>query len=223
MEIDEVQAGYESARPKYEQLKGEIIYILESALAQRGIAIHMLEGRIKPVDSLIAKMERQETEPPFEEIVDICGIRIIGLFLSDIQEIGKLLEETFELESTDDKITAKPHEEFGGFRWIHLSKIRDPIPVAPPTTDMGINRDDLSALDIQRYEHRTRLTVRLPVIVTPAPPERAAIPTAADTVSNLVAQPEGARSNGTHSGRYGLPGHSEWTHRADRDHEERTM
>ena len=125
MEIDEVQAGYESARPKYEQLKGEIIYILESALAQRGIAIHMLEGRIKPVDSLIAKMERQETEPPFEEIVDICGIRIIGLFLSDIQEIGKLLEETFELESTDDKITAKPHEEFGYLSVHYVARLPD--------------------------------------------------------------------------------------------------
>ena len=125
MEIDEVQAGYESARPKYEQLKGEIIYILESALAQRGIAIHMLEGRIKPVDSLIAKMERQETEPPFEEIVDICGIRIIGLFLSDIQEIGKLLEETFELESTDDTITAKPHEEFGYLSARYVARLPD--------------------------------------------------------------------------------------------------
>ena len=125
MEIDEVQAGYESARPKYEQLKGEIIYILESALAQRGIAIHMLEGRIKPVDSLIAKMERQETEPTFEEIVDICGITIIGLFLSDIQEIGKLLEETFELESTDDKITAKPHEEFGYLSVHYVARLPD--------------------------------------------------------------------------------------------------
>ena len=125
MEIDEVQAGYESARPKYEQLKGEIIYILESALAQRGIAIHVLEGRIKPVDSLIAKMERQETEPPFEEIVDICGIRIIGLFLSDIQEIGKLLEETFDLESTDDKITAKPHEEFGYLSVHYVARLPD--------------------------------------------------------------------------------------------------
>jgi len=125
MEIDEVQAGYESARPKYEQLKGEIIYILESALAQRGIAIHMLEGRIKPVDSLIAKMERQETEPPFEEIVDICGIRIIGLFLSDIHEIGKLIEETFELESTDDKITAKPHEEFGYLTVHYVARLPD--------------------------------------------------------------------------------------------------
>ena len=125
MEIDEVQAGYESARPKYEQLKGEIIYILESALAQRGIAIHMLEGRIKPVDSLIAKMERQETEPPFEEIVDICGIRSIGLVLSDIQEIGKLLEETFDLESTDDKITAKPHEEFGYLSVHYVARLPD--------------------------------------------------------------------------------------------------
>ena len=125
MEIDGVKAGYESARPKYEQLKGEIIYILESALAQRGIAIHMLEGRIKPVDSLIAKMERQETEPPFEEIVDICGIRIIGLFLSDIQEIGKLLEETFDLESTDDKITAKPHEEFGYLSVHYAARLPD--------------------------------------------------------------------------------------------------
>ena len=125
MEIDEVKAGYESARPKYEQLKGEIIYILESALAQRGIAIHMLEGRIKPVDSLIAKLERQETAPPFEEIVDICGIRIIGLFLSDIQEIGKLLEETFELESTDDTITAKPHEEFGYLSVHYVARLPD--------------------------------------------------------------------------------------------------
>lgn len=145
MEIEDINADYSRLRPRYEQLKDEITYILNKELAARGIAIHMLEGRVKTLESLIAKTEQQELERPFDEMVDICGIRIISLFLSDMAKIGKLLEEIFQLESTDDKITTKPAEEFGYLSVHYVGQL--------PETFSGPRYDEIKGL---RFEVQVR-------------------------------------------------------------------
>lgn len=104
---------YDQRYDKYQRLKDEIQYILKRELESQDIPYHSLEGRVKTFDSFIDKARRQELDKPFETIDDICGVRIICLFLSDIERIGNIIESSLVILKKDDKITTKPDEAFG--------------------------------------------------------------------------------------------------------------
>lgn len=113
MEIESLRVEYEQRRGKYQRLKDEIIFILEQELRAQQIPFHEITGRVKPFDSFIDKARRQESNAPFETILDVCGIRVICLFLSDLQQIGEIVESKFAIHIKDDKIHTKPEEAFG--------------------------------------------------------------------------------------------------------------
>ncbi len=113
IDTDSLRNEYDQRYEKYQRLKEEIQYILKSELESQQIPYHSLEGRVKKFDSFIDKARRQESDKPFESIDDICGVRIICLFLSDIERIGKIIESNFTIVKKDDKITTKPEEAFG--------------------------------------------------------------------------------------------------------------
>ena len=115
MNIESLRREYQQRGENYERLKDEVLYILGQELKSQQIPIHVHEitGRVKPVDSFIDKARRQESDAPFETIFDICGVRIICLFLSDLQRIGEIVESKFAIHMKDDKIHTKPEEAFG--------------------------------------------------------------------------------------------------------------
>lgn len=113
IDSDSLHKEYDRRYTKYERLKEEIQYILERELESQHIPYHSIEGRVKNFDSFIDKARRQELEKPFESIDDICGARIICLFLSDIERIGNIIESNFAIQKKDDKISTKPEEAFG--------------------------------------------------------------------------------------------------------------
>jgi putative GTP pyrophosphokinase len=73
----------------------------------------MIGGRIKTFDSLIAKAKRQDIQTPFDNIDDICGIRIICLFLSDLARLGEIVDNVLHVLRKDDKLTSKAEDQFG--------------------------------------------------------------------------------------------------------------
>ncbi|MDO9097081.1 MAG: hypothetical protein Q7U60_03035, partial [Candidatus Methanoperedens sp.] len=113
IDTDSLRKEYDRRHEKYQRLKEEIQYILKRELESQDIPYHSLEGRVKTFDSFIDKARRQELDKPFETIYDICGVRIICLFLSDIERIGSIIESNFVISKKDDKISTKPEEAFG--------------------------------------------------------------------------------------------------------------
>ncbi len=113
MDIEALHREYEQRSERYERLKDEITYTLEQKLKSQQIPIHEITGRVKPFDSFIDKARRQESDAPFETILDICGVRVICLFLSDLQRIGEIVESRFAIHIKDDKIYTKAEEAFG--------------------------------------------------------------------------------------------------------------
>lgn len=112
MDIEALRKEYGKRGERYERLKDEVIYALEREIKSQEIPIHEIKGRVKPFDSFIDKARRQESDKPFETVEDICGIRVICLFLSDLQHIGKIIETRFTIHKKDDKIYTKP-DAFG--------------------------------------------------------------------------------------------------------------
>lgn len=115
MELKAIRNEYSKREHQYEQLKDEVLNILEKELKRHHIRLHLLEGRVKKIDSFIAKAKRISIDYPFDEIDDICGTRVICLFRSDIESIKKIICENFKIIYIDNKITTKPIQEFGYF------------------------------------------------------------------------------------------------------------
>ena len=119
-----IEKEYNKRKLLYDSLKEEVEYILSTAIESSGIPIHDLSGRTKELDSLIKKANRKEIRDIFE-IKDICGIRVICLFRSDINRIENIIEKKFNVIDKDDKLTTKPTEEFG-YASVHcICKLQD--------------------------------------------------------------------------------------------------
>ncbi len=148
MDIDEIKKEYSNHKSRYEKLTEEVLYVIEEELKGAQIPYHTIEGRVKTLESLIAKVERKNEERPIErldEIVDISGIRIICLFLSDVEKIGRILQEKFEIESKDDKVLSKPQGEFGYLSVHYVGRL--------PKTFSGPRYDEAKGL---RFEVQVR-------------------------------------------------------------------
>ncbi len=145
LDLDKAQRDYDELLPKYEQLRNELRYIVEGELNGRQIPFHNLEDRIKTLDSLLAKAKNNQLRKPFEEIDDICGLRIICLFLSDVEKIGKLIEDTFQVESKDDRLITTPQEQFGYFSVHYVGRL--------PAAYSGPRYDEIKPL---RFEIQVR-------------------------------------------------------------------
>lgn len=113
---------YELECVAYEKLKNEVLFILDKELTEAGITIHELTGRVKTVDSFVEKANRLECENPLEDITDICGVRVICLFLSDLKRIGEIIERCFRILETDDKVYSEP-DAFGYLSMHYIGKI----------------------------------------------------------------------------------------------------
>ena len=97
----------------YGHLEGEVIFILKQKLAKTDIKYHSITSRVKELDSFLDKAARKELNNPLEEIHDIVGVRIVCLFLSDIERIGSLIREAFSVVSEDNKVEGADVSSFG--------------------------------------------------------------------------------------------------------------
>jgi putative GTP pyrophosphokinase len=110
---------FERRKPAYQRLMDESLYIVGQALATAGIKTHSVLARIKDYDSFKAKVDRK-TEgrrkakfDPYAEITDIAGIRIVCLFLSDLEKIQRVIRTEFDVLSEDDKVDSVDITSFG--------------------------------------------------------------------------------------------------------------
>jgi len=140
MDIDSLRKEYDLRSEKYKRLSDEVTFIIERELRSQQIPYHDISARVKSFDSFIDKARRQESDAPFEAIVDICGIRTICLFLSDLQRIGEIIESHFVIHTKDDKIYAEP-DVFGYLSVHYVASL--------PATVSGPRYDDLKELKFE--------------------------------------------------------------------------
>jgi ppGpp synthetase/RelA/SpoT-type nucleotidyltranferase len=145
MDIEALRREYERRKEKYERLRDEVVFVLRRELESQHVPLHEITARIKSFDSFIDKARRQESEVPFDTILDICGVRVICLFLSDLQRIGEIVESRFAIHTKDDKIYAKPEDAFGYLSIHYVCSL--------PETYSGPRYDDLKGL---RFEIQLR-------------------------------------------------------------------
>jgi putative GTP pyrophosphokinase len=140
----DVEGQFLRMQPVYKRLEDEGTFVLTAELDQSNIKRHSITSRIKTLPSLLDKADRQQMHEPLSEMNDIVGLRVVCLFLSDIERVGQSVRDCFDVTEEDNKIEGQPASSFGymsvhfvaqmkkdykGPRYDSISGLRFEIPV----------------------------------------------------------------------------------------------
>lgn len=112
-EFDSFFKKYSARLPEFEFLRDEGVGALRSAISKSGIKVHSITERIKGFDSCVNKVIDKKIEKPFEGIKDFVGLRVICLFLSDLDKVENVINQTFVIVRIKDKINNSRKDVFG--------------------------------------------------------------------------------------------------------------
>jgi putative GTP pyrophosphokinase len=110
---EDVERRFRERQPTYKRLEDEATFVLGDKLDQASIKRHSITSRIKTLPSLLDKAERQQLNDPLSEMNDIVGLRVVCLFLSDIEPVGQAIRDCFDVIKEDNKIEGQPASSFG--------------------------------------------------------------------------------------------------------------
>jgi putative GTP pyrophosphokinase len=117
--IAEISDQYSKAKHNYEKLGVNLVQALELFLKERDINVLSINYRVKDDLSFVEKIDRKHYANPFDEIEDICGIRIICYYQSDVEKISEVLRQEFMVIENQDKETLLKADQFG-YRSTHF-------------------------------------------------------------------------------------------------------
>jgi putative GTP pyrophosphokinase len=128
---NEYAEKYKKCKAQYNKLGINLAQALELFLQENDIKILSINHRVKEDSSFLEKIERKHYENPFDEIEDICGIRIICYYQSDVEKISEILRNEFEVVENQDKEKLLKEDQFG-YRSTHfIVKIKNDWLKAP--------------------------------------------------------------------------------------------
>lgn len=86
---------------------------LEKVLEQNKIDIMEIDYRVKTFDSFKEKIKRKEYKNPFKEMEDICGVRIICYYETDLNKIEEIIMKNFNVINKESKKDELEKDKFG--------------------------------------------------------------------------------------------------------------
>lgn len=119
MNKDQLRAEFEKVEPLYRQIASNTKGALVQFLEDREIAFHDVEYRVKTFDSFYNKIDRKGYKNPFYDMTDICGIRIINYYPSDLEVIKSIINEEFDVVESSNKEEEMEDDRFG-YRSFHF-------------------------------------------------------------------------------------------------------
>jgi putative GTP pyrophosphokinase len=110
----------------YEQVVEELKVKLKGMRKQfeheeRHSPIEFITGRVKPIPSILEKLEKRQIplDQMEKEIVDIAGIRVVCQFVDDIYTVAKMLQERSDFTILAEKDYIK-NKKSSGYRSYHM-------------------------------------------------------------------------------------------------------
>lgn len=122
---------------QYEKLAKNLVEALKILLTEINVGYLTIDYRIKSFDSFLKKIERKKFDSPFEQIEDICGIRIICYYRSDIEKICEIISKEFQVLESEDKEELLDENEFGYRSHHFIIKVKDEWLSTPNYRDFG--------------------------------------------------------------------------------------
>lgn len=120
LDKESLQRKYADIYPRYEKLGRNLKEALETFLNEAGIDVLGVTFRIKDFESFWEKVQRKGYTNPFQEIEDICGLRIISFYPSNIDKISQIINKEFVVKESMDKADLLDLDRFG-YRSFHFT------------------------------------------------------------------------------------------------------
>lgn len=130
-DTDSLRKKFTELRPFYKRLGNNVHEALETFLSEAKISFLAITWRIKDIESFVEKIDRKNYSDPFNQIEDICGIRIICYYQSDIKRICQIIQNEFDIQENQDKEELLNADQFGYRSYHFIGKINEKWLEAP--------------------------------------------------------------------------------------------
>ncbi|WP_432692986.1 GTP pyrophosphokinase [Morganella morganii] len=111
--MSDLTEDYKNSKHLYESLLIQARHTITSLLRNTDIEIFSIESRLKDEGSFKEKLQRKSGYKVLSDIEDLCGLRIICYYESDLEKLEKLLSENFTVLSSSDKKQETDVDKFG--------------------------------------------------------------------------------------------------------------
>ncbi len=137
MDKKDLKREYDIVVPEFERLGVNLKRDLEGFLSKLKVDTLPISFRVKEFDSFWKKTERKRYEDPIKEIEDICGLRIVCFYPSDLEKIENLIESEFEIVEKTDKQELLDPDRFGYRSYHYILRLKDEWLEAPCYRELG--------------------------------------------------------------------------------------
>jgi len=104
---------YNKIRPRYKNLERNLQQAFQTLLSNASLDVHLIDSRIKTFSNFIEKIQRKGYKDPFQELEDICGVRIICFYQSDMGKISQIIHSEFDVIEYSKKADTFELDKFG--------------------------------------------------------------------------------------------------------------
>lgn len=112
MNRNEISKEFSNRKEKYNRLGQNITDALKTFLNEQAIPYLDIYFRVRKFDSFYEKIERKKYSSPFDEVEDICGIRVICYYNSDVDRINSIIKKEFDILEDLNKSEQLSPKEF---------------------------------------------------------------------------------------------------------------
>jgi putative GTP pyrophosphokinase len=135
---------YRLLRPTAEACTGQMRRLVDDLLETAQVEVAQVENRTKGVSNFVDKIYRKNEKynDPLTEITDVCGLRIITYYLSDVDRVGVLIEREFDVDWENSERQVPDSVDRFGYRSDHyvlrMSEARRDLPEWAPYQDLVV-------------------------------------------------------------------------------------
>lgn len=137
MNKDSINKEFQESKKLYDRLGQNIVDALKTFLEENKISILDIYHRVKEWESFSEKIERKGYSNPFDEIEDICGVRVICYYASDVDKINEIIANEFQILENQNKSELLGLKEFAYRSQHFIVKINKDWNTAPNYRKLG--------------------------------------------------------------------------------------
>ena len=115
MSLSKIIDEYDEQLSLNEEMAQSMVALISALLSNDSIVPHSVSSRVKDKNSLSRKIINKDKYSSIQDITDIVGIRIISNYSDEVDQIAKIIEDNFAIDTKNsiDKRASLDPDRFG--------------------------------------------------------------------------------------------------------------
>jgi putative GTP pyrophosphokinase len=116
---EDVREAYTHIQPRYDIFANTLDALVRTLCRENHIEVQSVEHRVKAVDSVLNKFERHPEYERLGDMTDLCGLRVIVFYSSDVDRVRDMLSAEFDVAAPVENRGVDDPQLFG-YRSVHM-------------------------------------------------------------------------------------------------------